>query len=184
MSLEETQKTFSKAETSYSHYLHNSEWKLMGWEKRNRGVCCWTRVAPKERNPGENCLPSVIHNTFVGSLWCGGANQSAQEPRMDTTALVPLIPKCSPLPGQHSAPSRAQHSTFPVLLATCTLSVLNPLTSWDRILLACRSSMSTSHLLVSRLVLVTALFSQPLGHRAQWSWITSFKLRCARHYLQ
>ena len=116
MSLEETQKTFSKAETSYSNYLHNSEWNLMGWEKRNRCVCCWTRAAPKERNPGENCLPSVIQNTFVGSLWCARYQPKyvgAKNGHNRTCAIGPQ--GLTPPPGQHSAPSCAQHATFPVL---------------------------------------------------------------------
>lgn len=183
MFLEETQKTFSKAETSYSNYLHNSEWNLIAWEKRNRCVWCWTRAAPKERNPGGNYLPSVIQNTFVGSLWCARC-----QPKYVGAKNGHNSPCARWSPSTHTTPWPALSSflcsAFPILPATRTRSVLSPLTSRDRILLTCRSSRSTSHLLVSRLGLITAQISQPLGHRAQWLWIAPFKLRCAKHYLQ
>lgn len=57
--LEETQKTFSKAETSYSNYLHNSEWNLIAWEKRNGVSGAGREAAPKKESWG-NYLPSVI----------------------------------------------------------------------------------------------------------------------------
>ena len=180
MSLEEGQKTFSKAETVMAiiYTIQNgTQWA----EKRGIGVSgAWREQPPERRSLGK--LSAFCNSEYI--CWepvvCEAptkAHRSQERTQRHSCHRSPSSHSLSlacgqlpPVPRIPRSPSSLQH--VPFLFSTPT--------SRDTLLLLCRSSMSTSHLLLSRLGLVTALFSLPLGHRAQGSWTTSFQLRCAK----
>lgn len=112
---------------------------------RNSEYICWESVVCE--------APTKAHRSQERTQ-CHSSHRSPSSHSLSlASGQLPPVPRIA------RSLSSLQH--VPFLFSTPT--------SRDTLLLLCRSSVSTSHLLLSRLGLVTALFSLPLGHRAQGS---------------